>query len=176
MGPTLAGQGAKRVAGGLLARLSKLGSKAVTLVGDAANAAKISSSSEKLAVSYLGGWMLGGTPGGLVAASLASKNVRRGVGRLGKFALKNVFQPITNHPGYAALGFSTAAGLAGIAMGGMSVRPAGPAAMYSTGQGYMSWVSGRSGGMSPNHLGATGGLTLAMHKSRHRINNRQVRY
>ena len=160
----------------MLGKLSKLGKQAITHVGNAGRSLGIESNIEKATAGFLTGFAFGGVPTGLVTASLTQGGTRKFLGGVTRAAHKMVVRPIGNHPGGSVLGFTAAAAILGTMVGGMTVRPQASPGIHSSGSGYMSWASGRSGGMSPNHLGATGDLTLSMHKTRHRLapQNRRI--
>ena len=71
--------------------------------------------------------------------------------------------------GTAIMSGAVIAGVAGGARNSIQNRPMqrGIGAIMH-GRGYASWTPGRSGGMSAEHLGASGGLALNMYRSRHR--------
>ena len=104
----------------------------------------------------------GATDLGVMTAKLLGRAAGRGV----DFAAK--------HPVAMTLGSIGGAGGIGVIRGSMaSVRAAYPVPETNRalppvqGPGYSMWAQ-RRGGMAANNLGATGDLTLAMHRGRHR--------
>ena len=141
---------------------------------------------EKLAGGWVAGRIIGGSNwAGAVGVAATSPWVRSAVSGATKVAYRSLLKPGIRHPvGTGALltggalmmglqGAPFSAGYRRLLFGSPQRSTIGPAV---NGAGYVSWTSGRSGGLSPNHLGATGGLTLAMHNTRHRITPKQVNF
>jgi hypothetical protein len=99
--------------------------------------------------------------------------------RMGKWAGRQMTPVKTG----AALGLALGTAGAGLALGTRTLRqinnnmqPQGGVGASTSSRGYVSWTSGRSEGMSPEHLGASGGLALALHRTRHRLNLHRTGY
>jgi hypothetical protein len=108
------------------------------------------------------------------AVSVGVPPVRSAIRSIGSMIAKTA----VNRPGAlaisAGIGLGSVAAAAGVASSSFHIpRPRGVGPVQH-GHGYVSWASGRAGRMNPNHLGATGGLALAMHNTRHRVNSRNV--
>ena len=177
-----------KVAGGagkLFGSLKTLGAKALSGIGPAITSLGLTRG-EKLAGGWLAGRIIGGANWTAVAGAAATSPwVRKAVSGAAKVAYRGVLKPGIRHPVWAGAmvtGAAMAMGLRGapfsagyrrLLFGSPQRAATGPAV---NGAGYVSWTSGRSGGLSPNHLGATGGLTLAMHNTRHRITPKQVNF
>jgi hypothetical protein len=115
----------------------------------------------------------GPLPGAVAGA--ASPIIGRGIRGMGS-QLKKGFTASPVRTG-AALGLTLGVMGAGMALGTRTLnqlrtnmRPTSGVGPSMTSSGYVSWTNGRSEGMSAEHLGASGGLSLALHRTRHRLN------
>lgn len=172
-------------AGRLFGSLKTLGAKALSGIGPAITSLGLTRG-EKLAGGWLAGRLAtGSVVGGLAGAAATSPWTRKAVTGTARVAYRGLLKPGIRHPVWAGamvtgaslgMGIRAApfsAGYRQLLFGSPQQARTGPA---TNSAGYVSWTSGRSGGLSPNHLGATGGLTLAMHNTRHRITPKQVNY
>lgn len=115
------------------------------------------------------GDVMGGVIGAAVGFAPVSRRTRQTIQKIGGIAVSSA-----KFGGRHAVGVGSAltagafgVGLVGGTLNRQQLPRVGP---VTSGRGYVSWTPGRSGGMSPNHLGATGGLTLALFGNRHKIN------
>ena len=161
---------AEQLVGGLLGRLKGVGGGILKYVEGARLSAGLSKG-QGIAMGWLAGagMGVGGPAGALGAAAIVSPRTRQAVQKASRSAYRGIIRPAAHHPGLALFAGTAAAGLTGMMVGGIRVQPDAGIGPAMAGPGYASWVGGRSGGMSPSHLGATGGLALALHQTRHRL-------
>jgi hypothetical protein len=119
------------------------------------------------------GSVSGGFMGAAAGFAPVSRRTRQGLQRLTSIATWGARRS-GRYPIITGTALTMGAAGTGILMGSLEPRPLPTVGAVTQGRGYVSWTPGRSGGMSPNHLGATGGLALALHNSRHKINPKSL--
>jgi|2_EtaG_2_1085320.scaffolds.fasta_scaffold15718_5 hypothetical protein len=115
-----------------------------------------------------------GTGIGLGAGTIAPQTYRAIRGGMRGIGKAFQAQPVLTG---AALGLAMGTTGAALSLGTRTLsqmsnqmRPSGGIGPAMASRGYVSWTNGRSEGMSAEHLGASGGLPLALHRVRHRLN------
>jgi hypothetical protein len=176
-----AGSAARGASDTLMGQLRRVGGQTATRLGGTKLATLMSQGLSHRAGMTLGfgigtlatGSLEGGAIGAAAGFAPTSRATRAGLQKLSSIAV-NMAKLAGKNPAIAGGILSTSAVLTGMAAGTLNNAPLPTTGPVTSGRGYVSWTPGKSGGMSPNHLGATGGLALAMHNTRHRTNPKSL--
>ena len=168
---------------GMISALKRHGTKAMRYIstarrsgwlsGGAAGSAFSSGSRSIGAFAFGAASLMGVGLGGATAIGFgaqASGAIRKPMVKYAYAAAKHVVRnsgTYSTMAGIAGAGVSLGVGITKSSLNMPKPRGVGP---VMHGSGYTGWATGRSGGMNPNHLSATGSLTLAMHNNRHKVN------